>query len=163
MLFRFIHIYIYIYAFSRRFYPKRLSLHSSYSFYILSALYELIKFYTLSDSPVFLLSLTVGDSVGHLPCCIQQFTFSLCSCVQFLTLVLISVERFLAIAFPFKKRTEKIGIWILFIWVCVLFIAVLSLVMRDNSCYVMCQYLQKSPGSRTDPFGVCCFPSEVCL
>ncbi len=31
-------IYIYIYAFSRRFYPKRLTLHSSYSFYILSTL-----------------------------------------------------------------------------------------------------------------------------
>ncbi len=30
--------YIYIYTFSRRFYPKRLTLHSSYSFYILSAL-----------------------------------------------------------------------------------------------------------------------------
>ncbi len=30
--------YIYIYAFSRRFYPKRLTLHSSYSFYIESAL-----------------------------------------------------------------------------------------------------------------------------
>ncbi len=30
--------YIYIYAFSRRFYPKRLTLHSSYSFCILSAL-----------------------------------------------------------------------------------------------------------------------------
>ncbi len=29
---------IYIYAFSRRFYPKRLTLHSSYSFYIFSAL-----------------------------------------------------------------------------------------------------------------------------
>ncbi len=29
---------LYIYAFSRRFYPKRLTLHSSYSFYILSAL-----------------------------------------------------------------------------------------------------------------------------
>ncbi len=28
------YIYIYIYAFSRRFYPKRLTLHSSYSFYI---------------------------------------------------------------------------------------------------------------------------------
>ncbi len=28
----------YIYAFSRRFYPKRLTLHSSYSFYILSGL-----------------------------------------------------------------------------------------------------------------------------
>ncbi len=26
------YIYIYIYAFSRRFYPKRLALHSSYSF-----------------------------------------------------------------------------------------------------------------------------------
>ncbi len=32
------YIYIYIYAFSRRFYPKRLTLHSSYSFYILSSL-----------------------------------------------------------------------------------------------------------------------------
>ncbi len=30
--------YIYMYAFSRRFYPKQLTLHSSYSFYILSAL-----------------------------------------------------------------------------------------------------------------------------
>lgn len=26
--------------------------------------------------------------------------------------------------------------------------------MCDNSCYVMCQHLQKSPGSRADPFGV---------
>ncbi len=33
-------IYIYIYEFSRRFYPKRLTLHSSYSFYILSALWN---------------------------------------------------------------------------------------------------------------------------
>ncbi len=34
-----VYIYIYIYAFSRHFYPKRLTLHSSYSFfYILSAL-----------------------------------------------------------------------------------------------------------------------------
>lgn len=93
-------------------------------------------------------------------------SLSLCSCVQFLTLVLISVERFLAIAFPFKKRTEQIGIWILFIWVCGLFIAVLSLVMCDNSCYVMCQHLQKSPGSRTartSSVCTCCFPSEVCL
>ncbi len=32
------YIYIYIYAFSRRFYPKRLTLHSSYSFTFLSAL-----------------------------------------------------------------------------------------------------------------------------
>ncbi len=31
-------IYINIYAFSRRFYPKRLTLHSSYNFYISSAL-----------------------------------------------------------------------------------------------------------------------------
>ncbi len=31
-------VYIYIYAFSRRFYPKRLTVHSSYSLYILSAL-----------------------------------------------------------------------------------------------------------------------------
>ncbi len=31
--------YIYIYAFSRRFYPKWLTLHSSYSFYISSALF----------------------------------------------------------------------------------------------------------------------------
>ncbi len=30
-------IYIYIYAFSRRFYPKQLTVHSSYSFYIISA------------------------------------------------------------------------------------------------------------------------------
>ncbi len=37
-----INIYIYIYAFSRRFYPKRLTLHSSYSFYILSALLRLL-------------------------------------------------------------------------------------------------------------------------
>ncbi len=34
-------IYIYIYAFSRRFYPKRLTLHSSYSFFYI--LFEIIK------------------------------------------------------------------------------------------------------------------------
>ncbi len=34
----FMSMYIYIYAFNRRFYPKRLTLHLSYSFYILSAL-----------------------------------------------------------------------------------------------------------------------------
>ncbi len=32
------YIYIYIYAFSRCFYPKQITWHSSYSFYILSAL-----------------------------------------------------------------------------------------------------------------------------
>ncbi|KAK9970585.1 hypothetical protein ABG768_026518 [Culter alburnus] len=106
------------------------------------------------DSPVFLVSLIVGDSFGLFTCCLQQFTFSLCSGVQFLTLALISVERFSTITFPFKKRNEKIGIWILFIWVCGLFIAVLSLTMCDNSCYVTCQHLQRSPGSRADPFTV---------
>ncbi len=38
------YIYIYIYAFSRRFYPKRLTLHSSYSFYIfISSLSDLLR------------------------------------------------------------------------------------------------------------------------
>ncbi len=36
------YIYIYIYAFSRRFYPKRLTVHSSYSFYIISALVTIV-------------------------------------------------------------------------------------------------------------------------
>lgn len=63
---------------------------------------------------MFLVSL-IGDSVGLFLCCLQQFTFSLCSGVQILMLLLISVKRLLAIAFPFKMRNEE---WILFIRAC---------------------------------------------
>ncbi len=47
-----ISIYIYIYAVSRRFYPKRLTLHSHYSFYILSALDIPVYRYTDRYTPV---------------------------------------------------------------------------------------------------------------
>ncbi len=46
--------YIYIYAFSRRFYPKRLTLHSSYSLYIFISsflfkeTFEVVKFLIMS-------------------------------------------------------------------------------------------------------------------
>ncbi|XP_038867484.1 D(4) dopamine receptor-like [Salvelinus namaycush] len=48
----------------------------------------------------------------------QQFTYALCSCVQLLTLVSISIERVQAIAFPFhnKKTKARIQVWILAIW-----------------------------------------------
>lgn len=108
------------------------------------------------DSPLFLSSLIVGEKrVGIFLCCVQQFTYSLFTCVQFLTLVLISMDRYQAVAFPFKNRNERIRIWILLLWVCGLFFAILSLTLCDDFvCYMTCRHLRKFSPSRADPFGV---------
>lgn len=80
---------------------------------------------------------------------------ALFTCVQFLTLVLISTDRYQAVAFPFKNRNERIRIWILFLWVCGLFFAILSLTLCDDFvCYMTCRHLRKFSPSRADPFGV---------
>ncbi|XP_036435619.1 D(4) dopamine receptor-like [Colossoma macropomum] len=108
----------------------------------------------LVDSPLFLASLLLGASPL---CSTQQFTFALCSCAQLLGLVAISVERYRAIAFPFRtqRRTERTRTWILLVWVVSFFIAILSLSLsEDPPSYMMCRNLN-SPKLRTDPFGAC--------
>ncbi len=57
-----LHIYIYIYAFSRRFYPKRLTLHSSYSFYSTS----MMQISRSTTSQRCSIRLRSGDCGGHL-------------------------------------------------------------------------------------------------
>lgn len=94
------------------------------------------------DTPLLLFSfLRYGkDSEGSTAVCtLQQFTYHLCSCVQLLTLVSISVERFQAIAFPFQteRRKARVRLWILSIWVCGLILAVISLTLSEKAIFYM--------------------------
>nr|XP_033484484.1 D(4) dopamine receptor-like [Epinephelus lanceolatus] len=93
-------------------------------------------------------------------CTLQQFTYALCSCVQLLTLVSISVERFQAIAFPFQteRRKARVRLWILSIWACGLILAVISLTLsRKALFYMLCRpHLGGHGDDRlqySDPFG----------
>ncbi|KAI4897667.1 hypothetical protein NFI96_027621, partial [Prochilodus magdalenae] len=110
------------------------------------------------DSPLFLVSLVLGErraQAAFALCSAQQFTFALCSCAQLLSLVAISVERYRAIAFPFRtaRRTERTRTWILLVWVVSFFTAFLSLALsEDPQSYMMCRHLNSSKFP-TDPFG----------
>ncbi|XP_029994675.1 D(4) dopamine receptor-like [Sphaeramia orbicularis] len=97
------------------------------------------------DTPLLLFSLLYygKDSVVSVSVCsLQQFTYALCSCVQLLTLVSISVERFHAIAFPFQteRRKARVRLWILSIWACGLLLALISLTLSKKApLYMLCR------------------------
>lgn len=115
------------------------------------------------DTPLLLFSfLRYGgeDRVSVSVCTLQQFTYALCSCVQLLTLVSISVERFQAIAFPFQteRRKARIRVWILSIWACGLLLAVISLTLSKHPLfYMLCRPHIGGYGAErlqySDPFG----------
>lgn len=118
------------------------------------------------DTPLLLFSfLRYGDTGGQVSvsvCSLQQFTFALCSCVQLLTLVGISVERFQAIAFPFQteRRRARVRLWILSIWACGLILAGVSLTLSKTShFYMLCRshigQLGGEDDGYSDPFGPC--------
>ncbi|XP_041656313.1 5-hydroxytryptamine receptor 1-like [Cheilinus undulatus] len=93
-------------------------------------------------------------------CTLQQFTYALCSCVQLLTLVSISVERYQAIAFPFQTegRRARVCVWIMSIWACGLILAVISLTLsQDALLYMLCRPHVAAHGDERlqygDPFG----------
>ncbi|XP_022597561.1 5-hydroxytryptamine receptor 1-like [Seriola dumerili] len=115
------------------------------------------------DTPLLLFSfLRYGkdSQVSVSVCTLQQFTYALCSCVQLLTLVSISVERFQAIAFPFQteRRRARVRLWILSIWACGLMLAVISLTLAKNALfYMLCRPHigghGEEPLQYSDPFG----------
>ncbi|TKS77686.1 D(2) dopamine receptor [Collichthys lucidus] len=115
------------------------------------------------DTPLLLFSfLRYGkDSQVSVPVCtLQQFTYALCSCVQLLTLVSISVERFQAIAFPFQteRRKARVRLWILSIWACGLILAIISLTLSKKALfYMLCRpHIGEHDDERLrywDPFG----------
>ncbi|XP_040908458.1 5-hydroxytryptamine receptor 1-like [Toxotes jaculatrix] len=115
------------------------------------------------DTPLLLFSfLRYGkdSQVSVSVCTLQQFTFALCSCVQLLTLVSISVERFQAIAFPFQteRRRARVRLWILSIWACGLILAVISLTLSEKALfYMLCRPHIGGHGEErlrySDPFG----------
>lgn len=115
------------------------------------------------DTPLLLFSfLRYGkDSQVSVPVCtLQQFTYALCSCVQLLTLVSISVERFQAIAFPFQteRRKARVRLWILSIWACGLVLATISLTLSKKAIfYMLCRPHIGGRGDERlrywDPFG----------
>lgn len=115
------------------------------------------------DTPLLLFSfLRYGkDSQVSVPVCtLQQFTYALCSCVQLLTLVSISVERFQAIAFPFQteRRKARVRLWILSIWACGLVLAIISLTLSKKALfYMLCRPHIGGNGDERlrywDPFG----------
>lgn len=110
------------------------------------------------DTPLFLLSLL--RRVALPVCNLQQFTYALCSCVQLLTLVSISVERFQAIAFPFQtdRRKARVRLWIFSIWACGFALAGVSLALSKEALfYLLCRpYIRELGEERLrylDPFG----------
>lgn len=115
------------------------------------------------DTPLLLFSfLHYGkdSQVSVSVCTLQQFTYALCSCVQLLTLVSISVERFQAIAFPFQteKRKTRVRLWILSIWACGLILAIVSLTLSKKALfYMLCRPHIGEHGNEhiriSDPFG----------
>lgn len=115
------------------------------------------------DTPLLLFSfLCYGkdSQVSVSMCTLQQFTYALCSCVQLLTLVSISVERFQAIAFPFQteRRRVRVRLWILSIWACGLILAVASLTLSKKAIfYMLCRPHIGERGDEhlrySDPFG----------
>ncbi|XP_071332509.1 D(2) dopamine receptor-like [Trachinotus anak] len=115
------------------------------------------------DTPLLLFSvLHYGrhSRVSVSVCTLQQFTYALCSCVQLLTLVSISVERFQAIAFPFQteRRKARVRLWILSIWLCGLILAVISLTLSKKALfYMLCRPHIGGHGEGrlrySDPFG----------
>lgn len=113
------------------------------------------------DTPLLLFSfLRYGKEPQVSVCTLQQFTYALCSCVQLLTLVSISVERFQAIAFPFQTegRKTRVRVWIMSIWVCGLILAVISLTLSKKALlYMLCRPHIGARGDDllpySDPFG----------
>ncbi|XP_047449965.1 5-hydroxytryptamine receptor 1-like [Mugil cephalus] len=113
------------------------------------------------DTPLLLFSfLRYGKEPQVSVCTLQQFTYALCSCVQLLTLVSISVERFQAIAFPFQTegRKARVRVWIMSIWVCGLVLAVISLTLsKEALLYMLCRphtgERGHDPFPYSDPFG----------
>ncbi|CAL8367989.1 unnamed protein product [Lota lota] len=116
------------------------------------------------DTPLFLFSfLSYGKhfEISVSLCTLQRFSYALCSCVQLLTLVSISVERFQAIAFPFQteRRKSRICMWIPSIWVCGILLAIVSLTLSKQALY--CMLCRRYPWGHvpiehpryTDPFG----------
>ncbi|XP_072306339.1 D(2) dopamine receptor-like [Eucyclogobius newberryi] len=115
------------------------------------------------DTPLLLFTFLHYDK-GSVPsvsvCTLQQFTYALCSCVQLLTLVSISVERFQAIAFPFQteKRTVRVRVWIMSIWACGVFLALVSLMLSKKALfYMLCRphmvWASEGRVQYSDPFG----------
>ncbi|XP_068453704.1 D(4) dopamine receptor-like [Clinocottus analis] len=117
------------------------------------------------DTPLLLASLLLSGAGGRVPasaCALQRFTFALCGCVQLLTLVGISVERFQAVAFPFQteRRRARVRLWIPSIWACGAVLALVSLTLSEQALlYTACRPHLGEPGavrlSQSDPFGPC--------
>ncbi|XP_029975528.1 D(4) dopamine receptor-like [Salarias fasciatus] len=114
------------------------------------------------DTPLLLLAFVrSGRARRAWVCTLQQFTYALCSCVQLLTLVSISVERFQAIAFPFhtEKRKARVRLWIMSIWACGLVLALVSLALSQSALsYLLCRPHAGGrgggdPARSPDPFG----------
>ncbi|XP_061759533.1 D(4) dopamine receptor-like [Nerophis ophidion] len=114
------------------------------------------------DTPLLLASLLRSGEGSRVPvavCALQQFTWALCSCVQLLTLVSISVERFQAIAFPFQteRRKARVRSWILSVWACGLILAGVCLTLSKHSLfYALCRPVIAHGDLRprySDPFG----------
>ncbi|KAK7884224.1 hypothetical protein WMY93_027347 [Mugilogobius chulae] len=115
------------------------------------------------DTPLLLFTFLHYDK-GAVPsvsvCTLQQFTYALCSCVQLLTLVSISVERFQAIAFPFQtdKRRVRVRVWITSIWAWGVFLALVSLMLSKKALfYMLCRphmvWVNEGHVQYSDPFG----------
>ncbi|XP_061655556.1 neuromedin-U receptor 1-like [Phyllopteryx taeniolatus] len=114
------------------------------------------------DAPLLLASFLQRARGERLPasaCASQHLTWASCGCVQLLTLAGISVERYQAVAFPFRtrRRRARVRLWIVFIWLCGPASALLSLTLSERPLfYALCRpaasYGHAWP-RHPDPFG----------
>ncbi|XP_062922513.1 cholecystokinin receptor-like [Mobula hypostoma] len=111
------------------------------------------------DIPALLAVTVWGNSradLGETPCLLQPFTYSLSGCVQLATLVVISVERYRAIANPLQiaKRKVRIQLWVPIIWSMGLIVSVFTITLfKDTPVYVRCRHQLIDPQKYLDPFG----------
>ncbi|XP_072886294.1 5-hydroxytryptamine receptor 1A-beta-like [Hemitrygon akajei] len=112
------------------------------------------------DIPALLAVSTWGNSradLGETPCLLQPFTYSLSGCVQLATLVVISVERYRAIANPLQiaKRKVRIQLWLPVIWSMGFIVSVFTITLfKDTPVYVRCRHQLIDPQKYLDPFGI---------
>ncbi|XP_023135120.3 dopamine D2-like receptor [Amphiprion ocellaris] len=112
------------------------------------------------DCPILLTIIITVYQKGQLDsltCDTQMVSFSFSCCIQLLTLVCISAERYQAIAQPFKtsQRKARITVLILLTWILAILMAVFSLIFfNDSPVHVRCQGRQRETSSSYDNFGL---------
>ncbi|XP_028814647.1 parietopsin [Denticeps clupeoides] len=98
-----------------------------------------------------------SSDLGFSLCAAQVGSFSLTSCVQLLTLVSISAERYQAVVHPFQtsERRRRVMIWISMTWTVAISISSVCVTfVRDSPVYMRCRGSNITWIMKYDSFGL---------